>query len=122
MTDFYKANFQVKGGMRFDGPLALAAQAQGMPADTKYGLGLVRLANPGNSIELDGYPATAPMRPHADGELPPGNAMASFNVKSLDGLKVKWVTPPAKIYDGKMAASYVGPAGEITEIIEEQPR
>ena len=122
MTDFYKANFQVGGGYRFDGPLGLASTAQGLPPDTKYELGLVRLANKGNSIELDGYPKTIPRRPHADGQLPPGNAMASFNVKRLDGLKVKWITPPAKLYDGKLAASFIGPAGEITEIIEEQPR
>ena len=122
MTDFYKANFQVGGGYRFDGPLGLASTAQGLPPDTKYELGLVRLANKGNSIELDGYPKTIPRRPHAEGQLPPGNAMASFNVKRLDGLKVKWITPPAKLYDGKLAASFIGPAGEITEIIEEQPR
>ncbi len=122
MADFYKSNFQVGGGFRFDGPLSLASTAQGLPPETKYELGLVRLANPGNSVELDGYPKTIPMRPHANGQLPPGNAMVSFNVKSIDGLKMKWVTPPAKLYDNKLAASYVGAAGEITEIIEEQPR
>jgi catechol 2,3-dioxygenase-like lactoylglutathione lyase family enzyme len=119
LSAFYGGNFAMKVRARFDGPVALAAKAQGLPEDHVFGLGLVRAAERGNNIELDGYPPSAGPRPRADGQLPPGNAMASFNVNSLDGLKVKFVAAPAKLYGPKRAATFVGPAGEITELIEE---
>jgi hypothetical protein len=44
-------------------------------------------------------------------------------VRSLDGLKLDWITPPAVhdglAYGGKRAATVRGPAGELIELIEE---
>jgi hypothetical protein len=37
----------------------------------------------------------------------------------LDGLKVKFIQPPAKLYADKRSATFIGPAGELTELIEE---
>lgn len=120
LSDFYGSMFNMKVRAQFDGPVTLVAKAQGLPPDHVFGLGLVRMAERGNNIELDGYPMSAKPRPHAEGQLPPGNAMATFNVNSLDGLKVKFIAPPAALYGPKgRAASYLGPAGEIAELIEE---
>lgn len=61
-------------------------------------------------FEVDGYPSQATPRPRLDGMLPPGNALVSIAVKSLDALAVDWLTPPAAArrgfpYDGRRAAS-----------------
>jgi hypothetical protein len=48
--------------------------------------------------------------------------MASFEVPSLDKLKVPFVAPPAtlkgRLYGGARSALAVGPAGELLELIE----
>ena len=119
MSDFYGSVFKMKVRARFDGPVKLAAQAQGLPEDHVFGLGLVRAAERGNNLELDGYPPSAKARHHADGQLPPGNALATFNINSLDGLNVKFITPPAKLYGPKRSAAFIGPAGEIAELLED---
>ena len=49
---------------------------------------------------------------------PVSAAMVSFAVRALDGLPVDFIQPPAPLYDGRRAATFVGPAGELTELIE----
>ncbi|MBL8628921.1 MAG: hypothetical protein JNM81_04790 [Rhodospirillaceae bacterium] len=116
---FYMENFLMRGAPARPGTIDIIAKAQGLPPDTNIPLGLARAAEKGNNIEVDGYPAPAKARPKNDGQLPPGVAMTSFNVNSLDGLKVKFIQPPAKLYGPKRAATFIGPAGELTELIEE---
>ena len=41
--------------------------------------------------------------------------MASFSVSSLDGLKVKYITPPRALYGKNRATSFIGRLFEITE-------
>ena len=119
LRDFYANTFAMKTFPNFDGALLPAAKAMGLPADHAFPLTLVRAAERGNTIELDAYPATAKARPRAAGQLPPGNALASMNVNSLDGLKVSFITAPKALYGPKRAATFVGPAGELMELIEE---
>jgi hypothetical protein len=119
MVKFYMENFLLRGGPPNPTTIDIIAKAQGLPADQKFMLGLVRMAEKGNNIEVDGYPPSAKARPRTDGQLPPGVAMTSFNVNSLDGLKVKFIQPPAKLYGPKRSATFIGPAGELTELIEE---
>ena len=119
LQDFYTAQFNLKAFGRFDGPVPQIAKAQGLPETQVFGLGLVRMRERGNNIELDGYPTSAKPRPHAEGQIPPGNSFVSLNVDNIGALKVKFITPPAALYGPKgMAASYVGPAGELGELIE----
>ena len=46
--------------------------------------------------------------------------MTSFVVPDLDGLGVDYIRPPGHHYGAARSASFVGPAGEITELIEER--
>jgi hypothetical protein len=119
MIKFYMDNFLMRGLPPNETTIDIIAKAQGLPADHKFMLGLARAAEKGNNIEIDGYPPNTGPRPRADGQLPPGVAMTSFSVNSLDGLQVKFIRPPEKLYAEKRAATFIGPAGELTELIEE---
>lgn len=116
---FYMDNFLMRGMAPYPTTIDIIAKAQGLPEDHKFMLGLARAAEKGNNIEVDGYPPSAGPRPKSEGQLPPGVAMTSFNVNSLDGLKVNFIQPPAKLYGDKRSATFIGPAGELTELIEE---
>ena len=41
-------------------------------------------------------------------------------VANLDAIKAKYIAPPAKLYGEARAASLIGPAGELMELIEEK--
>jgi hypothetical protein len=73
-------------------------------------------------IEVDDYPDAATVRPRAPGYLPPGNALVTLAVDSLDAVKVDFILPPAvrggAIYAGKRSATVVGMAGEFLELVE----
>lgn len=120
MSKFYMETFLMKGGAPRPTTIDIVAKAQGLPPETTIMLGLARAAEKANNIEIDGYPPGATKRPRAPGQLPPGVAMASFSVNSLDGLKVNFIAPPAKLYGEMRAATFIGPAGELTELIEEE--
>jgi hypothetical protein len=103
--------------------IGIIARAQGLPEDHKFQMGGLRFAEHGNSIEVDGYPDSATPRPRAEGQLPPGNAMCSFNVENLDEFDdVDFIAAPVRdgslAYGGHRSATFVGPAGELTELIE----
>ncbi len=119
ISKFYTETFLMGGYPPRPTPINIIAQAQGLPADHQFSLGLARAKERGNNIEIDGYPPSTKQRPRADGQLPPGNAMATFSVNSLDGLKVKFIAEPVKLSNGRRVATFVGPAGELTELIEE---
>ena len=73
-------------------------------------------------IEVDDYPVSATMRPRAAGCLPPGNAMVTLAVDSLDAIKADFIQPPAiysgALYAGKRSATVVGMASELLELVE----
>jgi catechol 2,3-dioxygenase-like lactoylglutathione lyase family enzyme len=73
-------------------------------------------------IEVDDYPSAATARPCAAGCLPPGNALVTLAVDSLDAVKADFIAPPAvrggTIYAGKRSATVVGMAGELLELVE----
>jgi hypothetical protein len=119
LEEFYGSRFGLPKIPQFRMPLPRIARAQGLPDDHRFALGLLRCAERGNSIELDQYSERAGPRPRARGELPPGVAMTSFSVASLDGLDVRFLAQPARLYGSRRAATFLGPAGELTELIEE---
>jgi hypothetical protein len=104
-------------------PVDIIQEAQGLPPSHEFPLTIASLADHGNLLEFDGYPALTGPRPRNHGQLPPGVAMTSFGVKTLDALKLKTLSTPVVLkhagYEGKRAACAVGPAGEIIELIEE---
>lgn len=120
LCSFYMDVFKMQGYMPRETTIDIIAKAQGLPPDYSYALGLVRARERGNSIEIDRYPPAAKQRPRADGQLPPGVAMATFSVDDLDAINVKYITPPAKLYGPMRAATIVGPTGELVELFEEK--
>lgn len=121
METFYTKAFNFgDDGFRFTSTGGLISQMQGRPTDQVYNLGLIRLNEPGNNIELDEYPADTGPRPSADGQLPPGVAMTTFNIEDLDAPNLDFISAPITEYGGKRSAVFVGPTGELTELIEEK--
>lgn len=73
-------------------------------------------------IEVDGYPEAATPRARHRGLLPPGNAMVTLAADNLDALALPYLTPPearsGPLYEGRRAATTIGSAGELIELIE----
>jgi catechol 2,3-dioxygenase-like lactoylglutathione lyase family enzyme len=123
LRDWYADTFRMAKGPINNTVVEIIAEAQGMPLDTPRPLTLLRMRERGNMLELDGYVGGKGARPRPPGQLPPGNAMASFAVASLDTIKVPFIAPPAKLpgaaYNGRRSATLLGVAGEPVELIEE---
>jgi catechol 2,3-dioxygenase-like lactoylglutathione lyase family enzyme len=123
MLRFYADAFGLKSGPVATRAASLLAGPQGIALDTKLPITTGRLAEHGNLIEFDGYSESAHPRAHAPGELPPGVAMTSFGVASLDAIKLPFLEPPHRErelpYRGKRTATVVGAAGELIELIED---
>jgi len=117
---FYSAAFGLPKGSSFPTPIGVISRAQGLPDGTIFTMGFSRLRERGNAIEFDEYPEGTGPRPRAEGQLPPGNAIASFNVDSLDAVNVDFIAEPITEYRGKRSAAFLGPVGELVELIEEK--
>lgn len=102
-------------------PYSVINDSFGLPADTLTAMTMTQVGRL-PATEIDQYPPAATRRPRAPGELPPGNAMVSFIVRTLDGLPSPFVAPPAvhagPLYAGRRSACVVGAAGELIELIE----
>jgi hypothetical protein len=46
--------------------------------------------------------------------------MTTFNVEDLDATGIDFISTPIIEYGGKRSATFVGPAGELTELIEDK--
>ncbi|MBI3951634.1 MAG: hypothetical protein HY314_14375 [Acidobacteria bacterium] len=130
--DFYVKTLGMKGTEQdeFEFALDFVNKALGLPADHKIKIGLVRSA--GNThIEIDAFPKEATERQISPGSLPPGIAMCTLAVRSVDqvaqALKAAEVpfrrldemlsSPP---YRGGRALVCRGRSGEIVEFIEKK--
>jgi catechol 2,3-dioxygenase-like lactoylglutathione lyase family enzyme len=73
-------------------------------------------------VEVDGYPEAATERPRHEGMLPPGNAIVTLAVRSLDELGLDFIAPPARwsgpLYANRRAAALIGSSGELIELVE----
>jgi catechol 2,3-dioxygenase-like lactoylglutathione lyase family enzyme len=67
-------------------------------------------------VEVDGYPAAATPRDIAPGMLPPGNAIVTLAVDSLDR-DLPFITRPV-VRNGQRTGTVRGPAGELLELVE----
>jgi len=123
MLGWYEAAFGLERRPRSSVPVGVIQRAQGLGPDHAYPLATMKLGRHGNLIEYDEYPAGFGPRPRAEGQLPPGVAMHSFGLTSFDAVDLPYLTPPRVHdglgYDGRRAATVVGPAGELVELIEE---
>ncbi|MFT4026334.1 MAG: hypothetical protein QM676_05995, partial [Novosphingobium sp.] len=73
-------------------------------------------------IEVDDYPPAATARGRDAGMLPPGNALVTLAVESLAATGLDFIAPPARrggpLYGDWRAATAIGSAGELLELIE----
>lgn len=124
VREFYVGNLSMKRDRDFDLPIGIISRAQGLPEDHSFPLRMVMASERGNMIEIDGYPESAGQRPRAEGQLPPGNALVTFSTTDIDAARIDFIHSPviddSLAYGGRRSASFVGPAGEITELIEER--
>ncbi len=96
-------------------------QAFDLPAGTTSSLTMIQKGRL-PIVEVDDYPPQATPRETLPHCLPPGNALVSLGVDSLDAVALDWITPPAvrnePLYGGRRAATVIGSAGELIELIE----
>jgi catechol 2,3-dioxygenase-like lactoylglutathione lyase family enzyme len=121
-VDFYADAIGFERGGTFSIVYSVINNAFGLPAETKSDISMTKVARlPG--LEIDQYPAPTTARPCAAGELPPGVGMVSYVVSDLAAIKADFLTPPqvfhGSIYQGRRAATVIGPAGEYLELIEQ---
>jgi hypothetical protein len=123
IMNFYESKFSIPVGEPNEGTNALVNKALNLPDDYKLDIGFMPLGEPGNFLEIDGYPESAGPRPRTQGQLPPGNALCSFSVNDLDEFDLEYISAPVRneslAYGGHRSATFVGPAGELAELIEE---
>lgn len=117
LKSFYTDAFDLgdQGDAAF--PVKVLSDAQNQPADRTYELSVLVASERGNKLELDQYDPFFGPRPGSQDQLPPGIAMTTFEADSLEGLSVEFIAEPAELYDGYVAVTFMGPAGERTELI-----
>src|SRR5205085_3410197 len=122
MQDWYAKHFRMKKNKIARTTVDVIQHAQGLPEDHIFTMGFMAMKEKSNFLELDGYPSGTGPRPRHHGQLPPGVALASFEVPKLDKIKLPFLSPPArlkgKLYNGARSATVVGPASEVIELIE----
>lgn len=118
---FYVDGFGWTQGNTFESPYSVINNAFGFPKEQKHRFSMTCVGREVNN-EIDQYPDGTVTRPRIAGELPPGVAMVSYITQSIDAAKVKFLSPPQSVsgvgYNGRRAATTVGAAGELIELIE----
>lgn len=119
---WYQRHFGIKPNAVNSIQLGLLDDAFGVPQGSQnYGITIVPL-RARSLVEVDGYPRLAGPRPANPGHLPPGNALMTLLVDSLDGLNVEWLAPPTELreapYFGRRAGTTRGAMGELIELVE----
>lgn len=119
---WYQRHFGIKPNPVNTIKLSLIDDAFGVAPET-LDIGITIVPMKARSlVEVDGYPSRATARPANAGHLPPGNAMMSVLVDSLDALKVDWLAPPTELreapYFGRRTGTTRGGMGELIELIE----
>lgn len=118
-TAFYEAFEGVKA-YRFDTKITSLNKAYGYELDRRHPVSTVQLAG-ATMIEIDQI-AESQAKPIAQGSLPSGIAMISYEVDSIDSLSVNWVSAPKELpgvlYQGRKVGLIQCPGGELIELIE----
>lgn len=117
LKKFYLETFGLADQGDYAFPVKVLSDAQERPSDHKFDLSVLVASERGNKLELDQYNAPTGARPGPANQLSPGVAMATFEADSLDDLSVDFITPPSALYEGYLSATFVGPAGERTELV-----
>ena len=99
---------------------SILAQGCGVPPSTVFPTSIARIPGRSFLLEMDELPPSVQRR--RTGHLPPGMALVSFLVRSLDDLPLPTRSPARSvegpIYAGRRVAVIQGYAGEWLELIE----
>lgn len=121
---FYEDHFAVSIGIEVTTAQPLKAEALGLSPYDKHRMLTFVLAGRQEvvgKIQLDEHPGGASERPRRAGELPGGVALVTFEVPSFERLALPFIHPPRPFdhppYDGRLAATCVGGAGELIELV-----
>jgi catechol 2,3-dioxygenase-like lactoylglutathione lyase family enzyme len=122
--EWYRDRLRLDVGDTYTIAYSMINNAFGLPADYQSSLTMVQNGRM-PIVEIDDYPPQTKARRADPGCLPPGNSLVTLMVDSLDGLDLDWISPPAchdgPLYTGARAATVVGPAGELLELVELAP-
>lgn len=118
---WYADRLGLEEGGGYTIPYTMINKAFGLPDDYLTSLSMAQKGRM-PIVEIDDYPAIASARARAPGMLPPGNALVTLAIDSLDGRGLDFITPPAVrdgiFYAGRRAATVTGSAGELLELVE----
>jgi hypothetical protein len=118
---WYRERLQLDEGGSYTLEYTMINKAFDLPAGTQSTITMVQKGRL-PIIEVDGYPPAATIRPGTPARLPAGNALITLAVESLDALSLDWIMPPlyqeGALYNGRRAATTIGPAGERLELVE----
>jgi catechol 2,3-dioxygenase-like lactoylglutathione lyase family enzyme len=118
---FYEEHFEVTLGEVHEMRVTGLNVAFGLDIETKHRLSTIRMAGK-STLELDHFPEGARHREVKPGEIPPGIAILSLEVDSLDKVDLPFRGPiiqkEGPLYRGRRAATIVGSAGEWIELVE----
>lgn len=122
--DFYSTTFGLEVTDPAPSRVGILAEAWNLPPDQTFPLAIVRLPER-FLIEVDEYPAAAPVHEAGAAGPPSGMAMVSFTVDSLEPFLDLLVAEPRVLqgvpYAGRRAGVMRGPSGEYLELIEGPP-
>ncbi len=118
---WYVDNLGLVRGADYTLPYSMINDAFGLAPDTQTTITMVSHGRM-PIVEVDDYPAEAKKRARHEGMLPPGNAMVTLAVESLDACTAQWLSLPTKrdgaLYEGRRAATAIGAGGELVECVE----
>ena len=120
-TRFYGEGLGQSVAGPFPYRVTVLSRAWGKPQDTMYDLSIAQLEGP-FLIEIDEYPTEAPLRSAAEGDLPHGPAIVTFEVDDLGAYEARLgrdATPLAVApFLGRPALFVTGPSGERIGLVE----
>lgn len=124
VQNWYRDHWGIEPGEIAEIKLELLDDAFGFAKrEGDYGLTVIAM-RARSLVEVDRYPPQAGPRPAVEGCLPPGNAMMSALVDSLDGVSLDYLSQPVLLpyapYHGRRSATVKGAMGELIELIERE--
>ena len=118
---WYARHLVLEEGGNYVIPYTMISKAFGLPLDSLHGLSMAQKGRM-PIVEIDDYPTAATVRAGGAGMLPPGNAMVTLAVDTLDGCELDFIAPPTvhggPVYGARRSACVRGSAGELLELIE----
>lgn len=120
-VEWYRDALRLDEADTFRIPYSMINRAFDLPADHITALTMIQQGRM-PIVDFDEYPAAATPRAGLRASLPPGNALLTLAVDSLDALALDWIAAPTvraeAPYLGRRCATVRGPAGELLELVE----